>query len=350
MIELLKELTLAAGVSAGEGRVREILARELKGHVDSMKMDALGNLIAHKAGTDANGPKVMLTAHLDEIGGQVTAIQKTGLIQFLKIGFVDDRVYPTRVVTIHTSGGGVDGVIGMPAPHLLTEAERQGTIPVAKLAIDIGAQSREEVLEAGVQVGDLISFKGIFLPLRNNIYLTKAVDNRVGVLILVEAMKRLSRTSTRAHVFAVGTVQEEVGMRGATTAAYQIMPDIAFPLDVTAQDPTDENIRLGKGPIIRLFELGAYGSGVIVPQELRDFILQTACDRKIPCQLVARGGGRTEASEIHLVGGGFPSCAIEVPGRYIHTVSELIKLEDIQAAVELITALVQAIPNFILQK
>lgn len=350
MISLLKELTQAEGSSGGEESVRKILARELEGKVDCLSIDPLGNLIARKKGTMENGPKVMITAHLDEIGAQVSSLQKNGLIGFIKVGFIDDRIFPTRVVTIHTSSGEVDGVIGMPAPHLLTESERQGMIPVNKLSIDIGAQNREEAQGYGIQVGDLVSFKGQFFHLKNNIVLTKSVDDRVGVLVLLEVMKKLAQESHRATVFAVGTVQEEVGMRGAITATYQIMPDIAFPLDVTAQDPTDENIRLGSGPILRLFELGAYGSGIIVSRKLRDFILKIAGEKNIPCQLVARGGGRTEASEIHLVGKGFPACALEVPARYIHSVSELVKLEDIHSTINLVTALIQNITDFIGRK
>jgi len=347
MITLLEELTQAQGSSSGEASVRNILSRELKGNVDTITVDPLGNLIAKREGSLKNGPKVMITAHMDEIGAQVTSIQKNGLINFIKIGFVDDRIFPTRVVTIHTSSGDVDGVIGMPAPHLLTEAERQGAIPVDKLSIDIGAQSREEVEKYGVQVGDMISFKGQFFKLKNNIILTKSIDNRVGVLVLIEVMKKLALISHEATVFAVGTVQEEVGMRGAITATFQVMPDIAFPLDVTAQDPTSETIQLGKGPILRLFELGAYGSGIIVPQDLRDFVVKVAKEKNIPYQMVARGGGRTEASEIHLVGKGIPSCAIEVPARYIHTVSELVKIDDIDSTVNLVTALIQNISGYI---
>ena len=347
MMTLLKELTQAEGTSGGEASIRNILLRELKGMVDSVSVDPLGNLIAKKDGSLKNGPKIMITAHMDEIGAQVSSIQKNGLISFLKIGFIDDRILPTRIVTIHTSSGDVDGVIGMPAPHLLTEAERQGTIPVDKLSIDIGAESREEIAEYGIQVGDLISFKGQVFQLKNNIVLTKSVDDRVGILVMIEVMKKLALNRPKATVFAVGTVQEEVGMRGAITAAFQVMPDVAFPLDVTAQDPTSETIQLGKGPILRLFELGAYGSGIIVPQDLRDFVVKVAKEKKIPYQMVARGGGRTEASEIHLVGKGIPSCAIEVPARYIHTVSELVKLDDIDATINLMTALIQNILDYI---
>lgn len=350
MISLLKELTQAEANSGREESVRKILVRELTGKVDSLFIDPLGNVIAQKKGSMENGPKVMITAHMDEIGAQVSSIQKKGLINFLKIGFIDDRIFPTRVVTIHTSSGDVDGVIGMPAPHLLTDSERQGKIPIDKLSIDIGAQSREETEEYGVQVGDMISFKGQFFQLKNNIVLTKSVDDRVGVMVLIEVINKLAQESHQATVFAVGTVQEEVGMRGAITATYQIMPDIAFPLDVTAQDPTDDNIHLGLGPILRLFELGAYGSGIIVSQQLRDFILKIAREKNIPFQLVVRGGGRTEASEIHLIGKGFPACAIEVPARYIHTISELVKLEDIKSTINLVTALIQNITDFIGRK
>jgi endoglucanase len=350
MIALLKELTLAEASSGGETAVREILSRELQPHVDSISFDPLGNLIAKKMGSSRSGPKLMITAHMDEIGARVSSIQNNGLVKFLKIGFVDDRIFPTRIVTIHTSSGDVDGVIGMPAPHLLTEAERQGTIPVTKLAIDIGAQSREDAEKYGIQIGDMISFKGQFFRLKNNIVLTKAVDDRVGVLVLIEVMKKLALEPHKATVFALGTVQEEVGMRGAITGTFQVMPDIAFPLDVTAQDPTDENIQLGKGPILRLFELGAYGSGIIVPQDLRDFVLRIAKDNNIPLQILARGGGRTEASEIHIIGKGVLSCSIEVPSRYIHTGSELVKLDDIEATVDLVTALIRNIEDFVGKK
>jgi len=349
MIELLKELTLAEGTSGDESSVREILSRELTPNVDSIYVDALGNLITTKTGTSKNGPKFMITAHLDEIGAQVSSIQKNGLIKFIKIGFVDDRIFPARIVSIHTSSGGVDGVIGMPAPHLLTEAERQGTIPVNKLSIDIGTQSQEDTEKCGIQIGDMVSLKGQFFRLKNNVILAKSIDNRVGVLVLIEVMKRLTSEIPKATIYAIGTVQEEVGMRGAITATHQVKPDICIPLDVTAQDPTDELIQLGKGPILRLFELGAYGSGIIVSRNLRDFILNVAKKNDISCQLLARGGGRTEAAEIHLIGQGVPSCSLEVPSRYIHTGAELVKLDDINATIDLVTALAYNISDSLIR-
>jgi len=341
MIPLLKELALAEASSGGEKKIAEILARELKEYVDSLTLDPLGNLIAYKVG-QADGPKIMLTAHMDEIGARVASIERNGLLKFVKIGYFNDRILPARLVTIHTTSGQIPGVIGVPPPRAFGEKGESSVIPAEKLSVDIGAGSREEAAKLGVRVGDMICFKGQFAELAGGVVACKSLDDRVGMLVMVEVMKKVAAQSLNAHLYAVGTVQEEVGIRGAVTAAWQIKPDLCFPLDVTPHYETDDDIAVtGKGPVLRLFELGTHGGGVIVSPRLRDFIIQVAEKNQIPYQLLVRGGGRTEASEIHLVGKGVPSCAIEVPVRYLHTPMELVQEKDIQDTVDLLTALVQ---------
>ena len=227
MKDLLKKLADASGVSGFEDDVRNIMMDELKGQVDELEVDTLGNMIATRYGSP-DGKKIMLAAHMDEIGLMVRYIDKNGFIKFSKIGGIDDQMLLNQEVTIHTSNGDITGVIGSKPPHRMKEAERKKIIDYENMFIDIGVSDREEA-EKIVKLGDTITIDQEFVSL-GNLYKGKALDNRIGCAVLVEVMKK---AKTNATIYGVGTVQEEVGLKGARTAAFKLNPDMALALDVT---------------------------------------------------------------------------------------------------------------------
>ena len=245
MRDLLEKLSNASGVSGFEEEVRNLMIRELEGHVDDMQVDNMGNLIAIKEGAP-DGKKVMLAAHMDEIGLMVRYIDKDGFIKFSKIGGINDQMLLNQEVCIHTPHGAVMGVIGSKPPHRMKAAEKKKVLEYEHMFIDIGAANREEA-EEKVNVGDPITISQEFGELGEELVKGKALDNRVGCAVLIEVMKRARSDAT---IYAVGTVQEEVGLKGARTSAYRINPDLALALDVTIAG--DHPVLRRRKPLLKL--------------------------------------------------------------------------------------------------
>jgi len=228
MIKLLKKLSNANGVSGFEDNVREIIFEELDKFVDDIKVDEMGNLIAIKNGKP-DGKKIMLAAHMDEIGLMVRYIDDRGFIKFSKIGGINDQMLLDQSVYIPTKNGNITGVIGSKPPHIMKKSENKKILEYDKMFIDIGVTTREEALKM-VNIGDPIIIKQEFEALGNSLVKGKALDNRVGCAIIIEVFKKLKSNAT---IYGVGTVQEEVGLKGAKTSAYSINPDMALAIDVT---------------------------------------------------------------------------------------------------------------------
>ena len=339
MKDLLKKLADAPGVSGFEDEVRDIMIDELKNHVDEVEVDQLGNMIATRNGK-SNSKKIMLAAHMDEIGLMVRYIDKKGFIKFSKIGGINDQMLLNQEVSIHTSNGIITGVIGSKPPHRMKEAERKKVIDYENMFIDIGVSDREEA-EKIIKLGDPITIKQEFSPL-GNLYKGKALDNRIGCAILVEVMKK---AKTDATIYGVGTVQEEVGLKGAKTAAFRLNPDIALALDVTIAGDhpgikeEDAPAKTGKGPGIILTD--ASGRGLITHPKVKNLLITVAEEEGIPIQLEVSEGGTTDATAIHLTREGIPTGVISPPTRYIHTPVSVVDIEDVENAVKLILAVLE---------
>ena len=339
MKDLLKKLADAPGVSGFEDEVRNIMIDELKDHVDKLEVDDLGNMIATRNGKP-DGKKIMLAAHMDEIGLMVRYIDKNGFIKFSKIGGINDQMLLNQEVTIHTSNGNVTGVIGSKPPHKMKESERKKITEYEKMFIDIGASDKEDA-EQKVKLGDPITIKQEFTPL-GKLYKGKALDNRIGCAVLIEVMKK---AKTNATIYGVGTVQEEVGLKGAKTAAFRLNPDMAFALDVTigGDHPgikeEDAPSKLGKGPGVILAD--ASGRGLITHPTVKELIISVADEEGIPYQLEVSEGGTTDATSIHLTREGIPTGVISPPSRYIHTPVSVMAIEDVETTVKLILAILE---------
>ena len=342
MRELLKKLTDASGISGFEDGIRNVIISEIKDHVDEIEVDNMGNMIATRKGKEG-GKKVMLAAHMDEIGLMVRYIDKNGFIKFSKIGGINDQMLLNQEVTVKTSKGDVIGVIGSKPPHRMKSSEMKKVISYEDMFIDIGAADKEEA-EKMVAIGDPILINQDFAELGKSLVKAKALDNRVGCAVLVEVMKKLESDAT---VYGVATVQEEVGLKGAKTSAFKVNPDLAIVLDVTISGDhpgikeEEAPAKAGKGPVIVLAD--ASGRGIITNLKVKELLTSTADEEKIPYQLEVSEGGTTDASVIHLTREGIPTGVISPAARYIHTPVSVVNVEDVENAVKLIVAVLKRI-------
>ncbi|MFX1521360.1 MAG: M42 family metallopeptidase [Promethearchaeota archaeon] len=350
-IDLLKRLVEADGPPGFEEEVRLVMIEELKDYVDSIEVDVLGNVIMKKEGTNDEN-RLMLDAHTDEIALMVRYIDENGFIYFDKHGWVDDRILLSQWVKVHGEAVKVRGVIGIKSAHLVSQEEAQKTIPATEMWIDVGVSSREEVLEKGIEAGAPITFDRSFCDLGNGYVCAKAVDDRVGCFALIETMKELANDQFDFSIYAVGSSQEEIGARGAKTAAYAINPQAALMLDTThATDATltrrkGAPTELGKGPAIRFMDRLRTGfTGILTPRVMRDLLVNAAKQNNIPYQIDVSAFTWTNASTIHLARSGVSTGSLLIPRRYGHSPSEVTNLNDLQNAIRLLTAAVRKIDS-----
>jgi len=344
MIELLKKLSDAPGISGHESAIRDIISAELIPYVDQIFTDNMGNLIAQKRHT-AIGPTIMLASHMDEIGLTVRYIDPDGYIFFNTIGGWFDQTLLNQRMVIHTRDKKeYYGIIGSKPPHVMKLAEYDKVIKTDEMFIDVGAGSKSEVEKMGIEIGNQIVPDAKFFTLNGTKVSGKALDNRAGCVMLVETIKRLK--NVKANVYAVFTVQEEVGLKGARTSAYQINPDFAFATDVTicGDHPSislkEANIEMGKGPAIMMSD--GNGRGIIVPESILNHVRDAVKEYDIPVQYEAGNGGTTDGSAIQLTREGIPTGVISVPTRYIHTPYSVLDMNDLESSVNLVVKMLEA--------
>jgi len=334
---LLEDLSNAHGISGYEGSIRKMMEEEIRPYVDEIRTDRMGNLIATKNGS---GPTVMLAAHMDEIGLMVKYIDDNGFLRFVKIGGWFDQTLHSQRVIVHTRNGPVTGVMGSKPPHAMKEEDKKNPVKAEDMFIDVGAKSKEDAEKLGIEVGLPISIDRQFAPLANGMLTGKAFDNRAGVVMVIEAMRQISLMDIKATVHAVGTVQEEVGLKGARTSAFGLNPDIALATDVTVPgdhpgiEKKDSAIEVGKGAAITIVDGG--GRGLMAAPAVVRWLKETAETNNIPYQMDVGEGGTTDATAIHLTREGIPSSVISVPTRYIHSPVEVLDLSDLKACADLI--------------
>ena len=341
--QLIKKLSDAHGIPGGEGSVQEIIRAEISQHVDEIRTDAMGNLIAIRQG----GPlKVMLAAHTDEIGLMVKYIDDGGFLRFVTFGgWYAPTLYNQRVV-VHGKKKPLFGVVGGKPPHAMSDEERKKEVKVEDMFIDIGASSRKEAEKLGVEVGSEVSVDRECVELAGTRITGKAFDDRVGVALLIRVLQEARTEHTLIGVF---TVQEEVGTKGAKTSAYLLEPDCAVAMDVTFPgdhpgiEKKDSSLELGKGPSITISD--ANGRGLIAKKKMVEWLRAAAVKAKIPVQLNVGKGGTTDATAIHLERGGIPSTVLEIPVRYIHSPVEVMDLQDFEDGVRLMIAALKGAPD-----
>ncbi|HHY33282.1 MAG TPA: M42 family metallopeptidase [Firmicutes bacterium] len=340
--KMLKELSEAPGVSGYEREVRKIIRRYVEPYA-AIEQDRLGSLVARRTGT-GDRPRVMLAAHMDEIGFMVKSITPEGFLRFLPLGGWFDQVMLAQRVVVKTASGDVPGIIGSKPPHLLTEEERKKVVEKKEMFIDVGATSFDQATnEFGIRPGDPVIPESGFQILKNEkVYMGKAWDDRVGCAILIDVLRNLHAATHPNTVYAVATVQEEVGLRGAETSSDVVDPDVAFALEVGIANDTPggdkEKVqeRMGAGPVILIYDRS------LVPNiKLRDLVIDTAKAHDIPYQIDFMEGGAADTGRIHLHGRGVPSVVIGVPSRYIHSHASLINRDDYDRTVALVTEVIK---------
>ncbi len=328
MKKLLQTLTETFGPSGYEDEVRKIVHSEVKSLADEIKVDALGNLIARKQPSKAtkDTKKIMIAAHMDEIGVIVSHVDQNGFVRFSPIGSVFRRyVLGGRVRFLN----GTQGVIGFDRLDNVNELPT-----LDKVYIDVGATSPKD---CPVTIGEIAAFDRAYSELGNRL-VAKSMDDRVGVLVAIETLRALK--STPHDVYFVFTTQEEVGTRGAATSAYGVDPDIGIALDVTPSGDTPNSLKmemaLGKGPCIKIQDVG-----MIADPRVVQWMIQTAEKNKIPYQREVLLIGGTDARAIQIARAGVPAGAISIPVRYVHSPSEIVDFSDVQNAVKLLTAILR---------
>ncbi|MGE6611272.1 M42 family metallopeptidase [Peribacillus sp. NPDC076916] len=339
-LELFKTLTELPGASGNEHAVRSFMKRELEKYSDEIVQDRLGGIFGVKRG-DEDGPTVLVAGHMDEVGFMVTSVTENGMIRFQTLGGWWSQVLLAQRVEIITDNGPVIGVIGSIPPHLLDESQRSKPMDIKNMLIDIGADDKEDVKRIGIKPGQQIVPICPFTPMANEKkILAKAWDNRYGCGLAIELLKDLKGETLPNILYSGATVQEEVGLRGAQTAAHMIKPDLFFALDASpANDMSgskNEFGQLGKGALLRIFD-----RSMVTHRGMREFILDTAESNEIPYQYFVSQGG-TDAGQVHIANEGIPSGVIGICSRYIHTHASMIHIDDYAAARELIGKLVRS--------
>ena len=328
MAELLKRLTEARGVSGNEGEVREIILELAPQYGADVSVDRMGNVIASKPGKKG-GKKVMVAAHMDEVGFIISYLSDNGMLKFKPIGGIDQRILLSKRVKIGKDG--IPGVIGVKAIHLQEPDERNQVIKQKQMFIDIGARSKEEAQKV-VQLGDYASFDSSFFQLGDNKVKAKALDDRVGCAVLLELLKE----TYDFDLVACFMVQEEVGLRGAKVAAWHIQPDLAVVVEgTTCADIPDVpehmmTTRMGMGPAISFMD-----NSSIANPELFQRMVETAETNGIPYQIKENIAGGNDAGSIQASHGGVPTVVVSVPCRYIHSPSSMMDLEDYSNTIRL---------------
>jgi putative aminopeptidase FrvX len=339
--ENLKNLSNACGVTGREEEVRDLMVKLLKPIADQVIVDKMENVVAVRKGKK-NAPKVMLAAHKDEVGLMVKTITKEGFLQFTKMGGIDDRILTAQKVIVYTNKGPLDGIVGSKPPHIQKEEERKKIMAFDELFIDIGAASKDDAAKKGVKVGDAIGFDQKYTKISEDTVIGKAFDDRVGCAVMIETLKLLEKTD--CTVYAVGTVQEEVGLRGAGTAAFRIEPDIGIALDVTVAGDVpgvreiDTTIKMGGGPALSVSD-----SGLITHPKVMRLLLETAEEIKMPYQLETGLLGTTDAARISMTRDGVPSGTVSIGTRYIHSPIGMLSLKDAENSAKLTAAAIQRI-------
>lgn len=345
-LDLLKRLSEAAGIPGYEDRIRAIVFPELTALCDEVSVDALGNVIGVKRGTgDAPRRKVMLAAHMDEIGFMVSHISDTGFLRLQPLGGFDPRVLIQQRAMVHArDGNSYRGVIAPAAKpiHLQDESDRAKPLQLANLFIDIGLPG--ERVKALIEVGDMVTLDRDFAEIGDCV-IGKAMDDRLSVFVMLEALRAMR--STACDIYAVATVQEEVGLRGATTSAYAIDPDISIALDVTlagdlpGMDEASQVTKLGGGTAIKLLD----SSLICHPKLVRAF-RDIATEENIPYQLEILPRGGTDAGAMQRIRAGNAAITLSTPTRYVHTVNEMVHKRDIQAGIDLLARVLEQAHTF----
>ncbi|WP_153730699.1 M42 family metallopeptidase [Sporosarcina obsidiansis] len=339
-LELFRTLTELPGAPGNEYRVRSFMREQLSKNADEMIQDGLGGIFGVRHGKE-DQPKIMVAGHMDEVGFMVTGITDNGMLRFQPLGGWWSQVLLAQRVDIITDKDVVQGVIGSIPPHLLSEEARNRPMDVKNMLIDVGADDRADAESFGIRPGQQILPICPFTPMANpKKIMAKAWDNRYGCGLAIELLQEVKNDTLPNTLYSGATVMEEVGLRGAQTAARMINPDLFFALDASPANDASGNKQefgqLGKGTLLRIFD-----RSMVTHRGMREFVLDMAETHNVPYQYFVSQGG-TDAGQVHISNEGVPSAVIGICSRYIHTAASIIHTDDYAAAKELLVHLVKA--------
>lgn len=342
MLEIVEKLTSLSGPCGYEHDVSYFIRDYVKDLVDEVHIDGIGNVIATKKGT-LPGPKVLLTAHMDEVGFIVKKVEENGLLRFEKLGGHDDRILLAQQVKVLGNSGEVFGVIGTMSAHFVKFDDPSKVRKHKQLYIDIGASSKAEVEEMGVEVGSPVTWATemkVLGPKGKEMIMAKSLDDRAGCAVLLQLVNELQKETFAGEVTFLFSVQEEVGLRGAETAIKTLVVDAAIALDTTAVSDTpeetmDKTLFLGKGTGIKVMDFS-----LIVHKTMKNHLVNLAKEKGIPYQLEIFPGIGTDGGAVALANNGVPTGVLSIPSRYAHSPIELVSVADLEATKELVKAFV----------
>ncbi|MCO1601620.1 M42 family metallopeptidase [Desulfosporosinus nitroreducens] len=337
--EFLNRLSISSGVSGHEVSIASLVMERFKSLTDEVQCDAFGNVYTLKRGNSKPNKKIMIAAHMDEIGLIVTKIDPHGFLRFTSIGGVDQRTLLSQEVLIHGRRT-IPGIIGSLPPHLLESLDSDQAVKMEDMTIDVGLSPTK--LNEVIQVGDIITLRRETYPLLNNVIAGKAFDDRAGVVVMLVCLEELSRLHHGHDVIAVATTQEEVGIRGAITSAYTLNPDLAVAIDVTHASTPDTKgqvaIDLGKGPAVAL--------GPNIHPAIYRQLSETARGHRLPIQIEPiPGHSGTDAWVIQVSQAGIPTGLISIPLRYMHTSVETLDMQDVVNSGKLLAHFIASLPD-----
>ncbi|QOY35150.1 M42 family metallopeptidase [Anaerobacillus isosaccharinicus] len=338
MFQLLKTLTSLHGPCGYEQPVTTWIKNKLKPIVDEVEVDPLGNVIARKKGTN-NGPKMIITAHMDEVGFIVKKIENNGLLRFEKLGGHDDRILLAQKVQIRTQKGLLTGVIGTMSAHFVKFDDPSKVRNHRQLYIDVGASSKEVAEKLGIEIGNPITWVPNIEFLGNETtgkIVGKGFDDRAGCAVILQTLEEVNGASFNGEIIAIFTVQEEVGLRGAKVAAERVTADVAIAIDTTAVSDTPEetmdgSLSLGDGTGIKIIDFS-----LIAHPAVKEKLIQLARQHSIPFQHEVFPGIGTDGGAISLANKGIPTGVLSIPSRYAHSPVEVIDLNDLEATKNLL--------------
>ncbi len=344
--ELLESFCLPLGLPGREEEIRRALSDWLEGRVRELGVDRMGNLQARLGPRDA--PRIMLDAHMDETGFMVKCVRPDGMVGVTPLGGVDPRLLPGSAVLLQPRPGRrLRGVVGLAPPHVEDPARREKVVPWDEILVDLGLGSEEEASRAGVEVGTPGVLDAGLGPLGKDAFRARNLDDRAGCVVLLALVQELAGRELPVELVLNFAVAEEVGLRGAATAAFDLKPRLALVVEATVGDspglePSRQPSRLGGGPAVTVAD-----KRIVVPRRLVRSLEDAAQRAGVPCQRKLPGSGGTDAGAIHLSRGGVPTCVVSVPTRYIHSPVSLLHLQDLAHTVALVRAWLEGVEELL---
>jgi len=341
-LDLLRKLVEIPAPSGHEDRMIAFIKDYVSKFADKVEVDNIGNVIAMIEGQSAKAPRIMISCHMDEIGLIIRRVEEDGFLRFERLGGTEPKALFAREVQVLTRKGIIEGLVGIKAHHLA--AYQKEIEPIKEMYIDVGASSREEVMELGIRVGDPVVFKPNLRILNDKYVTSKALDNRAPLTAFLEALNILSELRPKATLYFVATVLEEFNVRGSLPAAYKISPNFALCLDIAVATDTPDlkdvgpDVRLGNGVALQMFSFHGRGTlgGLIPPPQLVRLIEKVAEEERIPYQRSTFFGGLTEASFLPVLKEGIPAIDLGIPCRYTHSPAEMVAIRDVDAMRDLL--------------